>query len=343
MTADGRVLYASTATIDGHDTASWHPERAARLPAVDRAIAEAGMAEVLVPLETRQASYEELAGAHQAHYLDALRRFVEAGGGELDPDTHASPGSWTTALWATGAGLAAVEAIDRGEASRAFVTIRPPGHHATADQAMGFCLINNVAVVASQLASRGERVFILDWDVHHGNGTQDIFWNDPNVLYASTHQHPAYPGTGRGTETGGPAAPGLIVNVPLPEGATGDAALAAYDQVIEPVVEQFDPTWTLISAGFDAHRDDPLAGLAWSAGDYVELTNRLQGRGPLLALLEGGYDLDALGRSAVATIAALAGADHRPELATSGGTGQHAVKAVADMRTRALEKEPDQS
>ncbi|MCP3911299.1 MAG: histone deacetylase [Actinomycetia bacterium] len=341
--SDGRVLYASTATVDGHDTASWHPERAARLPAVDRAIAESGLADVLLPLAPRQATLDELARAHDIAYLEALERFVQAGGGELDPDTHASTGSWNTARWAAGCGLAAVEAINQGEATRGFVAIRPPGHHATADQAMGFCLVNNVAVVAADLTARGERVFILDWDVHHGNGTQDIFWNDPQVLYASIHQHPAYPGTGRGTETGGPDAAGLTVNVPLPEGATGDAALAAYDQVIEPVVDSFDPTWTLISAGFDAHRDDPLAGLAWSAGDYVELTTRLEGRGPLLALLEGGYDLDALGRSAVSTIATLAGAHHRPELATSGGSGQHAVRAVADMRARALDKETEPS
>jgi acetoin utilization deacetylase AcuC-like enzyme len=206
---------------------------------------------------------------------------------------------------------------------------------------MGFCLINNVAVGAATLAEAGERVLIVDWDVHHGNGTQDIFWDDSRVLYVSTHQSPAYPGTGSAIDTGGPNARGLTVNVPLPPGSAGDAALVAFDEIADPVIEAFDPTWVLISAGFDAHRDDPLADLVWSAGDYAALTRRVAGYAPrpgrVVAYLEGGYDLRALGLSAGATVAALAGSTWAPEPPTSGGPGRPAVAAVKRLRERALE------
>jgi acetoin utilization deacetylase AcuC-like enzyme len=209
---------------------------------------------------------------------------------------------------------------------------------------MGFCLINNVAVSAAALAARGERVLVVDWDVHHGNGTQDIFWDDPRVMYVSTHEWPAYPGTGRPQETGGPGAPGLNINVPLPPGATGDVARRALDEVVQPAVAKFAPTWILLSAGFDAHRADPLAGLAWSAGDYADLTATVSGwapsQGRLIAFLEGGYDLDALAASSAATLSALAGGEYRPEPPTSGGPGGEVVAAVAEVRRRSLESQP---
>jgi acetoin utilization deacetylase AcuC-like enzyme len=209
---------------------------------------------------------------------------------------------------------------------------------------MGFCLLNNVAVAAAAIADGGERVVIVDWDVHHGNGTQDIFWDDPRVLYVSTHQWPAYPGTGRASETGGPGAPGLTVNVPLPPGATGDVALAAIDEVVAPEVEAFAPDWVLISAGFDAHRDDPLADLAWSAADFADLTQRVAGfvsrPGRVVAFLEGGYDLAALSRSVGATVADLAGATFRPEPATNGGPGRDAVALAARIRAQLKEDRP---
>ena len=179
----------------------------------------------------------------------------------MDPDTIAVPGSWDTALLAAGGGLAVIECLYEGAGDFGFVAARPPGHHASASKSMGFCLLNNIAVSAALLAERGERVLIVDWDVHHGNGTEDIFWDDRRVLYVSTHQSRLYPGTGAADETGGPNAQGLNVNVPLPSGATGDVVRRALEKVAGPVVERFGPTWVLVSAGFDAHRADPLASL----------------------------------------------------------------------------------
>jgi len=331
--APALVLVGSPVGHDRHDTGAWHPERPARLDAAMRGVDEPGLGEAIGVLEGRPAGPAELARVHDERYLEALAQFAAAGGGRLDPDTVASPGSWDTALLSAGMGLAAVEALSAGEAGAAFVVGRPPGHHATRDRAMGFCLLNNVAVAAASLTAAGERVLIVDWDVHHGNGTQDIFWNDPAVLYASTHQWPAYPGTGRADETGGPGAPGLTINVPLPPGATGDVALAALDEIVAPAVDQFSPTWVLVSAGFDAHREDPLADLAWSAGDYADLTARVMGYAPrVIAFLEGGYDLSALEHSVAATVATLAGETWRPEQATSGGPGRQVVDRVLRLR-----------
>jgi acetoin utilization deacetylase AcuC-like enzyme len=199
---------------------------------------------------------------------------------------------------------------------------------------MGFCLLNNIAITAAVLAERGERVLIADWDVHHGNGTQDVFWADPRVFYISLHQFPLYPGTGRLEETGEGPGEGTNLNVPLPPGTAGDAYRAAVDEIVAPAAERFRPTWVLVSAGFDGHRADPLANMALSAGDYADLAGPVLALAPpgrRLAFLEGGYDLDALAASAGACVASMAGLDYRPEAPTSGGVGREAVEAAARL------------
>jgi acetoin utilization deacetylase AcuC-like enzyme len=323
------LILAAAPDADHHDTGPRHPERAARVGAALQGLSEAGLGDAIVHAPERLASRTELELVHTPRYLDALQELCAGGGGHVDPDTPASRGSFLTAELAVGGGLAAIDALDRGTGDVAFVALRPPGHHALADQGMGFCLLNSVAVAASALAARGERVLIVDWDVHHGNGTQAIFWDDPRVLYVSTHQFPLYPGTGRADETGGLGAPHLTINVPLPAGATGDVLLRAMDDVVAPASDRFAPTWVLVSAGFDAHRADPLAGLALSAGDFADLARRVAAMasvpGRLALFLEGGCDLDALRMSVGATLAALTDVDFRPEPATSGGPGMAAV------------------
>jgi acetoin utilization deacetylase AcuC-like enzyme len=208
---------------------------------------------------------------------------------------------------------------------------------------MGFCLLNNVAVAAASRTTRGERVLIVDWDVHHGNGTQAIFWDDPDVLYVSTHQHPLYPGTGRADEVGGKDAAGLTLNLPLPPGATGDVVRRALDEVARPAIEAFAPDWVLVSCGFDAHRDDPLSELDLESGDFAELARVVAefvpSPGRLALFLEGGYDLDALRSSVAATLGALAG--RRIEAAnrtSTGGPGLTELREADERRRRAVDR-----
>ena len=207
---------------------------------------------------------------------------------------------------------------------------------------MGFCLLNNVAVAAASRTARGERVLIVDWDVHHGNGTQAIFWDDPGVLYVSTHQHPLYPGTGAPEEVGGAGAPGLTVNVPLPPRTTGDVARLAFDVAARPEIEAFAPDWVLVSCGFDAHRDDPLGQLALSSGDFAELARVVSEFAPrpgrLALFLEGGYNPASLHSSVQATLGALLGVPVEVEAPTSGGPGLAQVQAAGSERRRALDR-----
>ncbi len=323
-----------------HDGGPGHPERGRRIAAVMAGIGDLRLGRELVSVGAPPAERADLERVHSARYLDELEAFCRHGGGEIDPDTFAGTDSWETARRAAGAGLAAIAALSGHDEGVAFVVARPPGHHAEADRAMGFCLINNVAVSAAALAARGERVLIVDWDVHHGNGTQAIFWDDPNVLYLSTHQWPLFPGTGRVLEVGGPQATGLTINVPLPPGATGELVGLAIQHVAGPTIERFAPRWVLVSCGFDAHRDDPLGDLALSSGDFADLArivgDVVPGPGRLALFLEGGYDLDALRASTAATVAALLGGGHQAEPPTSGGPGADLVYAARVARDRAV-------
>ncbi len=332
------LLVAESTEFAAHDPGPGHPERVARLGAVSEGVHAADVDDALIELPTRVASRPELERVHDAALLDRVERLSAAGGGMLDADTVASSGSWDAAVRAAGAGLAAVDALERGEASAAFLGLRPPGHHATAHVPMGFCLLNNVAVTAAALAERGDRVAIIDYDAHHGNGTQDIFWTDPRVMYVSLHQWPLYPGTGRLDDCGAGAGLGTTCNVPLPAGTTGDVYLRAFDRVIEPLIEHFAPNWVLVSAGYDAHRADPLTDLALSAGDYGALASRavaLAPPGRVVVFLEGGYDLDALRASVAATLPPLLGEPARADEAqTSHGPGGSVVDAAQGLWAR---------
>jgi len=328
------LLVATDARFEEHEAGPRHPERPARARAVLEGLEAGAPPEARRRLEPRRATRADLERIHTTRYLDHLEQFCAAGGGHLDADTGASAASWEAALLAAGSGLEAVDALERGDGEFAFCAIRPPGHHAVADRAMGFCLLNNVAVTAAALRDRRERVLIVDWDAHHGNGTQDVFYADGAVMYVSMHEWPLYPGTGRLTDAGTGAGAGATVNFPLPAGATGDVYLDALDTVVSPLAEQFAPTWVLVSAGYDAHRADPLTGLGLAAGDFADLTARLMALAPdrrLVVFLEGGYDLDALRDSTAATVSTLLGRPERAESATANGPGRNVVHAAREL------------
>jgi acetoin utilization deacetylase AcuC-like enzyme len=339
------VIGPSGGTGTVHDGGG-HPERPARIDAVMSGLADlapelGSELEFVAPV---RADTEALLRVHSAEYLLRLEEFCRDGGGNIDLDTFARPDSWEAALLSAGAGLQAIELSRQRGDGVAFVATRPPGHHASAEHSMGFCLINNVAVSAAALVAEGERVLIVDWDVHHGNGTEAVFWDDPSVLYVSTHQSPLYPGTGGADEVGGHHAFGETVNLPVPAGSTGDVLRRAMDEVAAPVIEEFGPTWVLVSAGFDAHRADPLAGLALSSGDFADLARTVAGYAPrpgrLVLFLEGGYDLGALRSSVAATMGALTGLRPGPEAEppTSGGGAAGVVETAAATRARALQQ-----
>jgi acetoin utilization deacetylase AcuC-like enzyme len=317
--------------VDEHVTPSWHPERRGRIAAALGGFTAAGLVEAVELREPSIADVDALTLVHDPAYVTAIETFCEAGGGDLDPDTTASPGSWMASRRAVGAVIDAVEALESGRCEVAFAANRPPGHHALAGRAMGFCLFNSIAVAAAHLAARGERVAVVDWDVHHGNGTQDIFYDDDRVLYVSTHEAPLYPGTGRADETGGPTAPRSNLNLPFPAGTRGDIYRRAVDEVVAPVIAEHRPDWLLVSAGFDGHRNDPLAGLELTSADFADIAVALQALVPprrTVIVLEGGYDFDALSMSTAATLAAMIGERYRPEAASGGEIGAPTIEAA---------------
>ena len=302
------LFYTHPACL-GHDPGPYHPESADRL----KALLAAFEAPEFAALERRlapEAAREDLLRAHSRRHLEGVLGAVPSlGRVALDADTALSPGSGMAALVAAGAVAAAVDAVVAGEAKRAFCAIRPPGHHAERERAMGFCLFNNAAVGAlrARVVHALARVAVVDFDVHHGNGTQQAFESDPHLFYASTHQYPLYPGTGAASESG----LGNIVNVPLSPSSGGSEFRAGFSERILPALDAFRPELLLISAGFDAHRDDPLAQLSLEESDYAWVTLKLveiarrHAEGRVVSTLEGGYDHRALGASATAHVRAL--------------------------------------
>jgi acetoin utilization deacetylase AcuC-like enzyme len=306
-----------------HRAPSGHPERPARAEAVRDALSTAGIASRGRRIATRVASDDELAAVHSPAYLDELARRVPGKTGWLDADTYFSPGTWQAARAAAGSTAQLALDVLHGRLTRGIAVVRPPGHHATRDRAMGFCLLNNVAAAAAALRAQGAaRVAILDWDVHHGNGTQDIFWDDPSVLYLSVHQFPFYPGTGAATELGGRQAIGGTVNVGLPGGCGDPEYAAVFDHVFLPKLAVFRADVLLISAGFDAFEHDPLAGMRVTHAGFAAMAHRLRAAadrwsaGRIVAVLEGGYDLEGLGGGMAAVLSAFTAAPAPlPELA----------------------------
>jgi acetoin utilization deacetylase AcuC-like enzyme len=308
-----------------HLTPPGHPERVERFEAMQVVVDEFRVrgGAVLTP---RPVTDEQLRRVHGAEYIARIRQ-TAGRATQLDPDTYTSPLTYEAAVLAAGAAVHAVDhVLDGAPGSRALAVVRPPGHHAERDKAMGFCLFNSIAVAAAHARARGlSRVAVVDYDVHHGNGTQWSFYTDPSVLFVSSHQFPFYPGTGAADEIGSDAGRGSTVNLPVAAGAT-DADLAQlYTQIALPILRQFKPELILLSAGFDAHEDDPLGGLRLTTGCFARLTSAIAAvadeccRGKLVAVTEGGYDLKALADSLRVTIEALENNVRLPSTALGPG------------------------
>lgn len=293
-----------------HEEPPGHPERRQRFVAALQGIQQSRVSTGVVEVGTRPASEAEILSVHSEQHLTRLA-MLAGRSGSLDADTYYSPHSYEAALHAAGAACLMVEQLLNGGVDYGFVPARPPGHHAEADAAMGFCLLNNAAIAAAKGRALGaERVLVLDWDVHHGNGTESIFYGEPNVMYVSLHENPQYPGTGASTDVGDGAGKGTTVNVPLRSGATNTVYLRAFDRIVLPVVEAFSPELVLVSAGFDGHARDPLGGMQLTDVGFGLMMRGLlerlpkRGRGRVGILLEGGYDLQAISSSVAATLSA---------------------------------------
>ncbi|QDT35938.1 histone deacetylase family protein [Stratiformator vulcanicus] len=325
-----RIAYFGGDDFRRHRTEP-HVEQPDRIAAIEQAIAAAGLIRTpsdetrsvsdpatditLVPEPLRHATVDELSAVHDRDYVEAIRTVAAEGGGRLDPDTVMSGDSFDVACLAAGSAIAAVDCVLDGPMRRAACAVRPPGHHARPAAAMGFCLFNTAAVAARHaVRTRGcQRVLIVDWDVHHGNGTQEIFYADPGVVFTSLHRSPFYPGTGDFDETGTGRGLGTTLNVPLPFGISRERYRSEFEQVIERAIDAGQPDLILISAGFDAHRDDPIGSLGLTTEDFAELTRIVADaagghcNGRIVSLLEGGYHLQRLGESYIAHLRALVG------------------------------------
>jgi acetoin utilization deacetylase AcuC-like enzyme len=326
-----------------HDT-GYHPENAQRLEAIMAHLTETGLLKQLTLIKPRPATVEELTYVHQASYVSRIQDAASRGGGWLDGDTVMSPDSYDAALYAAGGAIEATDAVISGRTNSAFALVRPPGHHATAMAAMGFCLFNNIAIAAQHALKKHklDKVTIIDFDVHHGNGTQEAFYNNPQALYISTHQYPHYPGTGTVGETGSGAAEGTTVNIPLPGGSGDDEYRQVFEEIIVPVVRRFHPELILVSAGYDLHWKDRLAMMEVSTAGFADMVRYIKNLadelcdGKIVITLEGGYNLKALATSVKATFDVLLGKSNiedplgQPEL-------RGAVPDISDLVTRIKE------
>jgi len=291
-----------------HDTGPGHPERSQRLIAITEALkAERARGNVPLRPDFAPATLEQLSRVHDLNYLEFLAKTQKKDFFALDPDTIGCSKSWEVARLAAGAVIQAVEEVGKGNLKNAFCAIRPPGHHALRDRAMGFCFLNNIAIAAAHLIEEHScaRILIVDWDAHHGNGTQHIFYSDPKVFYFSLHQYPFYPGTGAASETGDGVGKGVTLNIPLAAGSGDEEFFRAIKEKLLPAAQDFKPQFILISAGFDAHQADPLTGLNVTEKGFEEATQVVKEfaekecEGRLVSVLEGGYDLKALADSLI--------------------------------------------
>ncbi|HWP49884.1 MAG TPA: histone deacetylase [Candidatus Limnocylindrales bacterium] len=296
-----------------HNTGKSHPERKERLTAIVEHLNRTGLMEELIQVPIRLPTRQEITWVHPESYMDQLQRDIEGGATYLDPDTRVSPESYEVALQAVGGALTAVDQVLQGRVHTAFCAVRPPGHHAEPNKAMGFCLFNNVAIAAryAQHTYNLEKILIIDWDVHHGNGTQDIFYEDPTVFYFSIHQYPWYPGTGGSEERGAGKGKGFTLNIPVPAGTGDQEYISVFNSILRKQALAYAPDLILISAGFDAHRDDPLSHTRVTTEGFRSLSEivsqiaqeKCDSR--IVSVLEGGYNLQALAESVEAHLRVL--------------------------------------